>query len=200
MSGADPRAHARRFPGGPERLRSPERMALLEIARVVLLSTEALSVRSVLDVGTGTGIFAEAFAGDSRRVAGIDINAEFLSVARRLLPGVELKQAAAENLPFDDRSFDLVFLGQVLHETDDPSAALEEARRVALKRVVVLEWPYRAEEKGPPLEHRLESSKILELAGRAGYGSVEKIELAHLDLYRMTPPARAPSTGGARCT
>ena len=34
-------------------------------------------------------------------------------------------------------------LGHVLHETDDPVAALVEARRAARLRVVVLEWPYR---------------------------------------------------------
>ena len=182
-----PRAHERRYPLGPERLRTPERLALLERERVLLLCTEGTRLASALDVGTGTGVFAETFAGASLRVTGIDPNSEFLDVARRLVPGVEFLEGVAEQLPFKDGSFDLVFLGQVLHEMDDPAAALGEARRVALERVALLEWPYRSEEIGPPLAHRMESSRILELAGDAGFLSVEKIELARLDFYRFTP-------------
>jgi len=182
-----PHAHEHRFPLGPERLRTPERLALLELERVMLLCGESARLLSVLDVGTGTGVFAETFAGASLQVTGIDPNAEFLDVARRLVPNVEFREGVAEHLPFQDRSFDLVFLGQVLHETDDPAAALHEARRVAVKRVALLEWPYRSEEIGPPLAHRMESSRILELAERAGLVSAEKIELARLDFYRFTP-------------
>ncbi len=186
--GADgPHAHERRFPLAPDKLRTPERLALLERERVMLLCREGIRVVSVLDVGTGTGVFAETFAGASLRVTGVDPNAGFLDVARRLVPGVEFREGVAEHLPFEDGSFDLVFLGQVLHETDDPAAALGEARRVALKRVALLEWPYRSEEIGPPLAHRMESSRIIELAKSAGFVSIEKIELARLDFYRLTP-------------
>ena len=181
-----PHAHERRFPLGPDKLRTPERLALLERARVVLLCREGARLVSALDVGTGTGVFAETFAGDSLQVTGIDPNTGFLDVARGLTPSVEFREGVAEHLPFEDRSFDLVFLGQVLHETDDPAAALREARRVARKRVALLEWPFRSEEIGPPLAHRMESSRILELAKSAGFDSIEKIELARLDFYRFT--------------
>jgi ubiquinone/menaquinone biosynthesis C-methylase UbiE len=187
MSGADLHAHERRFPLGAEKLRTPERLAVLEIGRVILLSREGVRITSALDVGTGTGVFAEAFAGASLRVAGIDPNAGFLDVARRLVVNAEFMEGVAERLPYGDASFDLVFLGQVLHETDDPAAALEEARRVALKRVAILEWPYRSEEIGPPLAHRMDPSRILELAKNAGYRSMERIELARLDFYKLTP-------------
>ncbi len=132
-------------------------------------------------------MLAETFAGASLRVTGVDPNTGFLEVARRLVPGVEFVEGTAERLPFKDGAFDLVFLGQVLHEIDDPAAALREARRVALRRLVIIEWPYRSEEIGPPLAHRMESSRILELAKSAGFQSIEKIELGRLDLYRMAP-------------
>ena len=182
-----PHAHDRRFPLGAEKLRTPERLAVLERERVVLLCREGAPIASALDVGTGTGVFAETFAGASLRVTGIDLNARFLDIARHLVPGVQFLEGEAERLPFGDGSFDLVFLGQVLHETDDPAAALREARRVARQRVALLEWPYRSEEIGPPLAHRMEPAKILELAKNAGFRSVEKIELARLDFYRMAP-------------
>jgi SAM-dependent methyltransferase len=182
-----PHPHDRRYQGGAERLRSPQRIALLETGRVVSLSVEGLDIESVLDVGTGTGIFAEAFTSASRRVEGIDPEPGLLEVARRLVPAVSFREGTAEKLPFAEGSFDLVFFGHVLHETDDPVGALSEARRVARKRVMILEWPHREEEMGPPLAHRLPPSRILALASAAGFGVAERIELAHMDLYRLEP-------------
>jgi ubiquinone/menaquinone biosynthesis C-methylase UbiE len=178
--------HERRFHGGADCLRSPERMALIEVERVVALSTEGLALKSMLDVGTGTAIFAEAFSTRGLQVTGIDTNFKLLEVARGRVPHGDFLEASAEKIPFDEASFDLVFLGHVLHETDDPLKALKEARRVAKKRVAVLEWPYREEEKfGPPMEHRLKPEVIEELAGKAGFHEAERIELAHVDYYRL---------------
>ncbi len=183
--------HERRFHGEAERLRSAERIALLEVDRVVALSVEGLTAPRVLDVGTGTGVFAEAFAARGLEVAGIDTSAALLQMAGRLVPGAEFIQASAEAIPYGDGAFDVAFLGHVLHETDDPAGALGEARRVSTARVVVLEWPYAREEQGPPLEHRLTQEAIVEMAKRAGFVRVETLKLAHMDLHRMAVgPAR----------
>ena len=180
-------SHERRFHGVPRRLRSADRIALLEVPRVVALSMEGLAVTGVLDVGTGTGVFAEAFAKLDSEVAGIDTNADLLAIARTYSPAGQFREAPAEAIPFPDRSFDLVFLGHVLHETDRPLQALMEARRVARSRVAILEWPYRAEQRGPPLSHRLRPEVVRDLAAQAGYTGVEAIELTHMDFYRLTP-------------
>lgn len=177
--------HDRRFHGEADRLRSAARIALLEPERVASLSIERMRAASALDVGTGTGVFAEAFSALGVSVTGIDVNAEFLEIARVHVPSARFLEGAAEEIPFGDRSFDLVFLGHVLHETDDPLKTLEEARRVARVRVAVLEWPYREEDAGPPLEHRLRPEVIEDLARNAGFREVERVELAHMDLYRL---------------
>ena len=179
--------HDRRFSGDAQRLRSPGRVALLEVDRVVSLCLEGLSVRTVLDVGTGTGIFAEAFAGTGLEVTGVDANSGLLEAARRHAPSVRFMEATAEELPFEADSFDLVFLGHVLHETDDPLAALREGRRVARIRVGILEWPYREDEQGPPLAHRISPETVTRLAESAGYRTVETRRLSHMDFYRLTP-------------
>jgi len=183
----DSHLHERRFHGEPDRLRSAERIVLLEVERVVALSVEGLAVNSVLDIGTGTGVFAEAFSKLVPAVTGIDTNAELLAIARSYVSGAEFQEAPAEAISFADRSFDLAFLGHVLHETDNPLKALEEARRVARSRVAALEWPYQKEEQGPPLEHRLRPEAIEDLAGKAGFRTVERIRLAHMDFYRLMP-------------
>lgn len=181
------RVHEKRFHGDPGRLSESERIALLEVDRVVDLSVDGVSSGSLLDVGAGTGVFTEAFSGFGLKVTGLDVNADMLEVARTRVPSAWFEKGLAEELPFADRSFDLVFLGHVLHETDDPLKALVEARRVARNRVVVLEWPYREEKHGPPRSHRLRPERVFVLADAAGFHGRERLALSHMDLYRLNP-------------
>jgi len=180
-----------RFQGDAARLRAPERIAILQPERVVAESMKGAPISTVLDVGTGTGLFAEVFSKTGADVTGVDVSTDLLAAAREHVPAVTFIEGAAEGLPFDDGSFDLVFLGHVLHETDSPLRALEEARRVSRVRVAVLEWPYRTEDVGPPLEHRLKPEEITDLARRAGLSRIEKLELSHADLYVFA--SRGPS-------
>jgi SAM-dependent methyltransferase len=88
-----------------------------------------LEGRRVLDVGCGTGLVAAALAGRAQ-VTGVDREPKMLAVARRRLPPeVELRQAAAEELPFRDASFEAAVLRLVVHLVDRPRA-LAELRRV----------------------------------------------------------------------
>jgi SAM-dependent methyltransferase len=168
---------------GVEKLRAPERLAFLEVDRVVSASLDGLGARTVLDVGTGSGIFAEAFAGRGLCVTGIDVQEEMLQAARRFVPGARFERAASEDLPFAAGSFDLCFLGLVLHETDRPRRAIEEAFRACRLRTAVLEWPDREQSIGPPLEHRLKTGELLGLATAAGFGQVRAVPLTQLTLF-----------------
>jgi Methylase involved in ubiquinone/menaquinone biosynthesis len=174
-----------RFHGNVERLRSPERLALLETERVVDTCLRDISVRTMLDAGVGSGVFAEAFAARGIDVTGIDVNPAMIEVARRFVPAGHFQVAAIETLPYPENSVDLVFLGHVLHEADNALQALSEARRVARVRVAVLEWPYRQEEMGPPLGHRLTPEKIIALVQQAGFQRYEEVALAHMVLYLL---------------
>ena len=182
--------HGNRYGGEPDRLRSPERVARLEVPRVVDLCLQGIRAARALDVGTGTGLFAEAFAARGLEVTGVDPNPEMLEAARGLVPGARFVAGTAEDLPFPDGEFDLVMLSQVLHETDHPEEALSQARRVARLRVCILEWPYVDEDKGPPFSIRLAPSRIQALARQAGFSSVQRLELSHMQLYLLTPPER----------
>ncbi|MEI6386864.1 MAG: methyltransferase domain-containing protein [Spirochaetota bacterium] len=183
---AEHRDESRVFHGPGERLRAPARLARLEVPRVVELCLSGIEASSVLDVGTGTGVFAEAFTAAGLSATGIDLNPELLAVARDLVPEAIFMEAGADALPCDDSAHDLVFLGHLLHEVDDPLAVLREARRVARNRVAVLEWPYREDEQGPPLEHRMQPETVADLARQAGFCEVETLELEHMTLFRMT--------------
>ncbi len=67
----------------------------------------------VLDVATGTGFCAMAFAPQVREVVAYDLTQEMLDEAARLsaerkLTNVTFQQGSAESMPFDDASFDIV--------------------------------------------------------------------------------------------
>jgi ubiquinone/menaquinone biosynthesis C-methylase UbiE len=178
--------HERRFNREIERLRDPERIARLEVERVVQLALDGLNdVQTVLDVGTGSGLFAEQFAGKGLQVSGLDVNPRMMPAARAYVPMSTFHEGAAEKLPFPDGSFDLVFMGLLLHETDDILAALREAYRVALQRLAILEWPDEEQSFGPPREHRLSFEKIVSLAQQVGFKEVRQVRLENLVLYRI---------------
>lgn len=176
----------RLFRGQIDRLRAPQRIALLEVDRTVTLTLDGITAYSALDVGTGTGIFAEAFATRGLTVTGIDVNPAMLTAAREFVPAGTFQEGALEAIPFPENSFDVVFLGHVLHETQTPVAALEEVRRVARQRVAILEWPYRAEDRGPSLDHRMSPEQITISAREAGFSQIETLPLSHMVLYHLT--------------
>ncbi len=170
---------------GLDALRSPERLARLEIPRVVDLCMQNNDIASVLDIGTGSGVFAEAFGAHVAKVAGIDTNPEMIAKATEFVPGADFRLASAGELPFENKSFDLVFMGAVFHEVNDYQVAMDEAFRVAFKEVALLEWTYKEEQVGPPLNHRLQESFIFEVAGKAGFSKYESIPLNQLVLYKL---------------
>jgi len=169
------------------KLRSKERIALLEVERVVELCLQKLFITKMLDVGTGSGIFAEAFTLRNLNVTGIDKNPQMVKAASDLVLDAHFKEGSAEQLPFKKNSFDLVFLSHVLHESDDPLLVLKECYRVATSRVAVLEWPCHSEKIGPPIDHRLPPEKIRTLLRQAGFTEIKKTTLEHMILFRAKP-------------
>ena len=166
-------------------LRASERLAILEVNRVASLSLQNHKMQKVLDIGTGSGIFAEVFVGLGLDVTGIDIQEPMLAAARNLVPGARFELGSAEALPFADCSFDLCFLGLILHESSSPLRILQEAHRVASARVAILEWPYNEQDMGPPLDHRLKAEDVLHQAVAAGFSRSQSITLEYLVLFLL---------------
>jgi ubiquinone/menaquinone biosynthesis C-methylase UbiE len=88
----------------------------------------------VLDVACGTGIVARAAAdrvAPDGSVTGLDLNQAMLTVARRIRPDIDYRQADAAALPFPDASFDVVVSQMALMFFPDRPAAVREMARVA---------------------------------------------------------------------
>jgi ubiquinone/menaquinone biosynthesis C-methylase UbiE len=90
--------------------------------------------KRVLEVGVGLGTDFVQFARAGAEATGVDLtDAAIAAVGDRLaLEGLEadLRVADAEELPFPDEEFDLVYSWGVLHHTPGTERALAEVRRV----------------------------------------------------------------------
>lgn len=87
----------------------------------------------LLDVATGTGFTALAFAPLVAQVVGMDVSEGMLSRARAQaarFPNVTFEQGAAEELPFPDSSFDLVTCRVAPHHFLSVQKFLAESHRV----------------------------------------------------------------------
>ncbi len=93
---------------------------------------------SVVDIGCGTGACMAAFLEMGLQVAGLDPSTYMLDLAlKKIGHRVELYRGYAEDLPFDDNSFNYACLFTTLEFVEDPKKALEEAFRVAKDRVFI---------------------------------------------------------------
>ncbi len=154
-----------------DRLRSlhvPE--ATVEAA--VLDAVGAGPIRSLVDLGTGTGRMLQLLGPRAGRATGLDASHAMLSVARANLERaglarVDLRQGDIHAPPFARGSFDLVLVHQVLHYLDDPARALREAARLVAPggRLLVVDFA----------AHALEFLRAEEAHRRLGFAA-EQVE------------------------
>ncbi|HUG74190.1 MAG TPA: methyltransferase domain-containing protein [Acidimicrobiia bacterium] len=86
----------------------------------------------VLDVGCGPGALTSELVNrvGPSAVAAVDPSQSFVTAAQQRNPGVDVRLAAAERLPFRDGSFDAALAQLVVHFMTDPLAGLAEMARV----------------------------------------------------------------------
>jgi len=93
--------------------------------------------KTILEIGVGAGADFQNWCSHAHHSSGVDLteSAIALTAERLKLNSIPreryaLRTADAENLPFDDDSFDLVYSWGVLHHTPDTDRAFREAYRV----------------------------------------------------------------------
>jgi SAM-dependent methyltransferase len=101
----------------------------------------------VIDVGCGPGGLSMAVAAvvGQENVTAVDPSQPFLSVCRARLPAADVRQAAAEDLPFDDDSFDVALAQLVVNFMTDAEQGVGEMSRVVKPggKVAACTWDYR---------------------------------------------------------
>lgn len=91
--------------------------------------------KDILEIGVGMGAdHLEWAKSGPRSLTGIDLTPRAIQFTRERLDYYgfhsDLRVADAENLPFADNSFDIVFSYGVLHHSPDTAQAIREVRRV----------------------------------------------------------------------
>jgi ubiquinone/menaquinone biosynthesis C-methylase UbiE len=114
----------------------------------------------ILDVACGTGLASRPFIENNYDVTGVDRSETMLSIARNRLPEAQWVEGAAEALPFDAESFDVVLSAQAFHYLDR-SAGVREALRVLRPGGIIAIWWKHLMNDDPV--HRLRESVMQEL-------------------------------------
>lgn len=93
----------------------------------------------VLDVGCGPGALTAELVSrvGAHAVSAVEPSASFAAAVRERLPGVDVRPAAAERLPFPDDVVDAAMAQLVVHFMADPVTGLREMGRVSTLTVRV---------------------------------------------------------------
>lgn len=166
---------------------------------------------SLLDVGSGPGHTSLEMArrvGESGRVVGVDINADFVAAATRRAHAqglrAEFVQAGFPPLPFPERSFERVLCKNVLEYVDSAADTMAEIARVAAPDAIVVaidsDWEMLALELAPSAQAL--SDRVIAAAralavkepriGRRLYGLMRRAGLAEV---KVSIFAGADTTG-----
>ncbi len=137
-------------------------------------------VRSILEIGVGTGRIARPLTDRGFEVTGADLSLGMLGRARKKHLD-RLVRASGYRLPFAPRSFDATLMVHVLHLLDRPGAVLREAARVSRIGTFALVNPRRG--------RRRFARRPLEESPRRLLASILK-EAGH-----SIPPGRGPRLG-----
>jgi SAM-dependent methyltransferase len=110
-----------------------------------LLRTLDFKNKTVLEIGSGPGgNLAVIQTRGARKVFGVDISSQMVALAKENLEGTgaEIIKINGKELPFEDRTFDVVFTSTVLQHNTNETALRELAKeiaRVSAKEVLLFE-------------------------------------------------------------
>ncbi len=127
--------------------RNPLRQYLISgfLEKVVFL-VKKTGARKILDIGSGEGLVDFFLSRQDQGISliGGDFDTEVLQLSQKINPEGAYLGLDARALPFEDSSFELVMMMEVIEHLEDYKKALKEASRVS-KRFAILsvpEWPF----------------------------------------------------------
>jgi ubiquinone/menaquinone biosynthesis C-methylase UbiE len=132
-----------------------------------------------VDIGCGAGFFtlpAARITGSKGKVYGLDSQSSSMDEIRKRaeaegLANIELKTGIAEETIMCEACADIVFLGIVLHDFQDPARVLRNARQMMKPdgKLANLDWKKINMSFGPPLSRRFDESTASRMIENAGF-------------------------------
>ena len=151
----------------------------------ILSSIGLRSGLTFMDIGCGGGFFALPAArmiGEKGKVYGLDTNADSIAslgqqASREGLKNLCLTIGRAEETTICKQCADILFIGMALHDFQDASKVLENARSMVKPtgRLANLDWKKEPMEFGPPLRIRFSAEMAVSLIKGAGF-AVESVK------------------------
>jgi ubiquinone/menaquinone biosynthesis C-methylase UbiE len=161
----------------------------------ILITAGLKSDITFVDIGCGQGYFALPAArivGPSGKVYGLDIDRTGIEKLRNRassakLTNIELIAGAAEDTLVCSGCADMVFFGIVLHDFNDPSKVLQNARKMLKSsgKLVNLDWKKENMSMGPPLAKRFDEETASRLIQSAGF-KIESVQNSGQYNYLIT--------------
>ncbi len=93
------------------------------------------SGKRILDIGCSIGDYSQKLNNLGFNSVGVDYNPEYIEKART--KGVDAYVMDAYHLDFKNGSFDTVLMFEILEHLEKPKLALQEAKRVAKKNILI---------------------------------------------------------------
>ena len=91
--------------------------------------------RNLLEIGTGTGIISFSICSKVSSIVATDISPEMINIANQKqkdsnIKNINFQVLDSYNLPFPDKSFDIIIASNLLHLLYEPDKPLKEVKRV----------------------------------------------------------------------
>lgn len=164
-------------PARIERLRSPERLAYFDPAKIWQVLNPGQN-STVLDIGAGVGYVTLPFAKNypSAKVYGCDILEGMVGLLARDatdrgLANLETILMQPNCVPLPDGIADVIVMAQLHHELDEPEALMAECHRLlnSSGTVVVVDWTDEDNGRSPAKGRRVPEATIRSHLSGAGF-------------------------------
>lgn len=141
-----------------------------------------LAGATVIDIGAGSGYFAWRFVARGAHVIAADVDAEFQThvAAEKAARGIpddllSLRRLSPNSPDLSSGEVDLAFVANTYHHIDERVAYFAKVRE-GIKpggRMVVVDFAHDPAVPGPPMEHRLSTTSVVEELRAAGFTEVK---------------------------
>jgi glycosyltransferase involved in cell wall biosynthesis len=107
--------------------------------RARIIMTSQYCIGNTLDVGCANGFstYLMQRRHDDKKFTGVEPTDWGFNEARRKYPQIKFYKYYAENMAFDDNSYDTVLLSEIIEHCENPRAVADEAFRIAKTRVII---------------------------------------------------------------